>query len=190
MITEIITQIGAEITAKAAFLQANSYTSVQHMDRFAGQYQPDMEGNICEFPTPAVFFDFDFDFTDDNALSQNGTGLLRLHIVQERYSQSFIGSQDFGIAMRTYKFVEVLNQILHGSQGEDYGKLQRRRYQADKGNSILVTDIVEYTFTVTDDSTNRYANFVSNEGEGSLAIQKQLVQKIIVPVCGPNQYRP
>ncbi len=179
MIPEIITQISDYIKLNAPFLEQTSYSPVKYFERYYGQYLPDVEGKmICPMPLPAILFEFEFDFLEENAMSQGGTGILRVHIVQENYAWAATVSSDFDVAMRTFKHVEQIHVLLQGFSGDNFGKLQRRRYYPDKNNSITIVDILEYAFVVKDDSTNLYRDYESNGGDATVKIEKQLVQKI------------
>src|SRR5690606_24662818 len=114
--------------------------------------------------------------------------LLRLHILQENYAWAERSSQDFAIAMSTYDNVEAIHRLLQGWEGCGFGKLQRRRWKPSISSQINILDVVEYTFSVFDDTTNLYRDFVENGGDATVSVEKKLVEKIAKAEPTINRY--
>lgn len=180
MVTEIITELSTFFKSEevTTFLTERGLKPIAHIERYCEQYMPDVEGNVLVLPVPAILFEFDFDFGDDGSLSQRGNGLLRLHILQENYAWAETSSSDFQEAMQTYDYVEAIHFLLHGKSGDSFGKMQRRRWKPAINTKINIVDVPEYAFMVVDDTTNRYASYTSNGGEGTLQITKKLAEKL------------
>lgn len=168
----------------SGFFAANTYSPIIHIDRFRGQYLAGLT-----FDCPAIFLEMSADWTEAGVLCQNGTLTLRVHVVQRNLADSSNISLDRTTAMQTFQFTEAVHDALQGWNTTNVGNLLRRRTIPDVGYGGELVDIMEYTATIADDSTDRFKKYVLNDGNASVIMQgKNIVKKIPQTPVVPRQY--
>ncbi len=179
---KIYLAIMAHLKTLDAFFEEFSYSKIKYYDLFRGQYiYPESHP---AYDRPAVFIEMAIDWSDNQAnLSQQGTATIRVHVVQDQYSDSFDydagASADKSTALRVLDFADLVHEAIHGFESQSIGKLYRTRSLPDTGADNEDVTILEYTCQIIDDSTSRLNEYVHNDPtDVALNITNALVKKI------------
>jgi hypothetical protein len=148
----------AQIKSKEALFTSNNIKPPAHFDRFKGQYiSPELHQ---AYPCPAIFFKFTIAWEDMGNNTQKGTGEMEVHIELENYYESADGSPDQSNALQDYEFVRLVHFCLQGFQTENFKALKRRATQEDDNPATTNVTIMRYEFTVLDESTDKYKDYL------------------------------
>jgi hypothetical protein len=141
------------INAAAALFTDNDLKAIAHIDRFKGQYlNPELHQ---AWPVPAIFFKFNVVWEDKGNNTQRGNGILEVHVELENYHESYSGSPDYDAALVDYQYLAIIHTVLQGFMG-----LSRQTTDEDENPSNTNVTIMRYAFTIDDDSTEPYINWV------------------------------
>lgn len=110
------------------------------------------------FPMPAILIEFgrtDWQGLGDGV--QQGICLVRLHILFENYSDSNseTDAREIDRALEFFDFVELVNSVVHGYQGDGWSPFVRIGEDEDNDHQNFVTTIVEYQTLLQDKSGQR-----------------------------------
>lgn len=156
-------------TVKQLFTD-NNLKPIAHIDRYKGQYlNPELHQ---AWAVPAIFFKFNLVWEDKGNNTQRGSGILEVHIELENYHESYMGSPDYDAALTDYKYHELIHSVLQGFNTPDFGPLSRMTTDEDENPSNTNVTVVRYSFTIDDNSTDKYINWLSEKLDDMTTIQK------------------
>jgi hypothetical protein len=160
----------ARFTASAPLFTDNNLKPIAHLDRFKGQYlNPELHQ---AYPVPAIFFKFNIVWEDKGSNTQRGNGILEVHVELENYHESYLSSQDLDEALVDYQYLAIIHSILQGFQDESFGPLSRMTTEEDENPSNTNVTIMRYSFTIDDNSTDIYIDWVREKLDDMITIRK------------------
>lgn len=143
---------------------------VAHIDRYKGQYlNPELHQ---AWNVPAIFFKFNITWEDKGNNTQRGTGIIEAHIELENYHESYMNSTDFDAALTDYKYHQLIHSVLQGYNTADFGPLSRITTDEDENPSNTNVTIIRYTFTVEDESTDKYITWLREKLDDMVTTQQ------------------
>ncbi len=143
---------------------------VKHIDRYKGQYlNPELHQ---AWAVPAIFFKFNIVWEPKANNTQRGNGILEAHIELENYHESYMGSSDYEAALTDYKYHQLIHSVLQGFSTADFGALSRITTDEDENPSNTNVTIIRYSFTVEDNTTDKYITWLREKLDDMVTIQK------------------
>lgn len=180
MIAQIYQNIIDRLKSYDNFLATNGYSKIKHYDLYNNQYQDEYIVQEQPFDFPAIFVEIAIEFNEMGRQTQNGTLMLRLHLVQEKYADSFEGSIDKNDALKLSNYASLIHQCLHMYDQFPFSRLNRKRIVPSVSFSNIYPIILEYQAEVIDNTTDIFKNYVDTDGTQNLKLQgKQLFTKLV-----------
>jgi hypothetical protein len=177
---EIYLAISDELLSVAAknYMTGLGLKPIKHVALFNNQYRYEKEEN--GYFLPAVFIEFPGALYRHKGRKVDAVeDRVRIHIEQSNYADSAANSQNRAKAMQVLKTIKVVNTILLSIESDLFGSFYAvsRELDSDHGNAPV--HILEYQFQYTDDSTDKYKDYVPHNAENAkLEVNKQLVDKL------------
>lgn len=158
------------LNAAAPLFEEENLKPIGHIDRFKGQYlNPELHN---PWAVPAIFLKTNITWEDKGNNAQRGAGLLEVHVELENYHESYMGSGDFESALIDYKYLQIIHAIIQGFKGETWGPMSRITTDEDENPSNTNVTIIRYAFTVDDDTTSKYIDWITEKLDDMLTIRK------------------
>jgi hypothetical protein len=162
---ELYTSLLARFAAAEALFTTESLKPIAHIDRFKGQYlNPELHP---VYPVPALFFKFNITWEDKGQNTQRGAGILEVHTELENYHESGSNSLDQAEALKDYDYLTIIHSLIQGFQ--DYSRISTDEDENPSNTNVTIT---RYSFTVDDDSTERYSDWIKEKLDDLVLIRK------------------
>jgi hypothetical protein len=123
---------------------------VGHTDLFNRQFDRLSEEYPLAFP--AILIELQASFTGKGKGKQDGAWTITLHIGQELYADSYMGSDSQGKALEILDFVDRVYLALQGFEGAKLSPLERTSLEPDSDHDNLVVYKMSFTTSLLDDS--------------------------------------
>ena len=107
---------------------------IKHVDLYYGQERiADDDGNWVPFKAPACFLQFDLVAEDLGELRQQLTVDIKVYVAFETVQDTNQGSLGQARALQFGALMRKLHQVLHNTQGDDFGPLSRVAMAREEG---------------------------------------------------------
>lgn len=131
------------------------------------------------FPMPAILIEFGR--TEWEGLGeglQQGVSIVRFQLIYENYydSDSENESEEISKALAFFDFVEEVNAVLHGFEGDGWSPLIRIGEDEDNDHQNFVNTIVEYQTLLQDKSGQKVYKEVPVDVEAIPVVKKPLTK--------------
>jgi hypothetical protein len=125
---------------------------IKHVDLFNNQLaelQVD-ENNGLPFDLPAIFVEFaPIQWAKQSSKQKNGTVEVRIHILQENYSQSFRNSQDKEDALDVLDLVDKVDDTFENFKAENHTPFDGVSTEPDNDHGTVINYIHQYKCSTT-----------------------------------------
>ncbi|CAG2532942.1 hypothetical protein MAR621_03136 [Maribacter dokdonensis] len=147
---------------------------IQWADKDRGQLED--PGNHV-FPRPAVFFSFGLGQYENNGGNiLLGEKTLRVRTCVENYTSSHHGSVNIDKALAFFDFNEAVQKALQGFSGTNFGNLSLIADEDDLDHTNLIVTLLEFSFTLTDDSANTGKDLQLVDPDPTLIVNKTKIE--------------
>lgn len=149
---------------------------IKWVDKDRGQLE---EPSNDVFPRPAVFISFGLgQYKNVGGNIIEGENILRVRTCVENYVSSHHGSVNQDKALAFFQFNEDVHVALEGFGGTNFNSLTKVADEDDLDHGNLIVTLMEYNFTLIDDSANTTKDLVLLDPDADLVVTKVKVQDI------------
>ena len=155
-------------------------------DLFNNQFESmeSSENNEYAIPLPAILIEVgDIEWKTKAKQLQEGKCIIRVHIGQELYTDTYQGSAQRTASLNVLAFRKKVHSVLQGFSGTEFGPLDRKRTLPDTNYKALHVYIEEYECLIIDNSA--YEDRDKLAVTPNLKVNRGDVIKEVIDPAGP-----
>jgi hypothetical protein len=142
-----------------------------HIDLFNRQFDRLETGHPVAYP--AILIDMQAEFAGKGKGKQDGAWTITMHIGQELYADTYMGSDSQIKAFEVLDFVDKVYLALQGFEGERLSPLERTALEPDSDHDNLVVYKISFMGNLLDDSKAEAAAYIKLSPE--LKLSKNII---------------
>lgn len=140
----------------------DTITEVKHIDLYQNQDEDD--GQDLPFSTPSVFLEFRSNDMSDIAQNAQSINMqIDVIVMVETFADSFQGSTNQSSALEFLDIMEKVHAKLHGSDGTNYGGMERIGYNPNALTTSRLSYRMIYQCHTIDESAARTFEEVTSD---------------------------